>query len=206
MTTTILGLDLLLQESCIDLRLASRLVLSDVGATIQVLRLIGNQYEFTLDRPKRMEECLASLDVNMWFDAVCSRTFACDDQHIATTALWKHCRLVAQHSQFIAESLEGVSPENAYLVGLLHESQFIPAVMALDRCERDLISSASTCSMDGSLPLFVLAALRSVKGAHPRSTWKFILTKAHELIGAKIDFDAVVLDVINMPGVMEYMQ
>ena len=46
MSTTVLGLEILLHEPCIDLRMASELVLSDVGATIQILRLVGREYEF----------------------------------------------------------------------------------------------------------------------------------------------------------------
>src|SRR5260370_20391022 len=129
MSATVLGLDLLLQEPCVDLRMASELVLSDVGATIQVLRLFGSECEFTGERPSRMDECIASLDVGAWFGAVSARIFPCDSEHAATTAVWKHCRLVAQYAQLVAESLEGVSSEEAYLVGLLHEICALPTLL-----------------------------------------------------------------------------
>ena len=45
MLATVLGLEILLHEPCIDLGMASELILSDVGATIQILRLVGSEYE-----------------------------------------------------------------------------------------------------------------------------------------------------------------
>lgn len=41
MSATVLGLQMLLHDPFIDLRKVSALILSDVGATIQILRLIG---------------------------------------------------------------------------------------------------------------------------------------------------------------------
>ena len=75
MSATVLGLEMLLNESCIDLRKASELVLSDVGATIQTLRLVGRDYDFAADLPCRMGDCIASLDLGTWFCAMSARTF-----------------------------------------------------------------------------------------------------------------------------------
>lgn len=194
MAATVLGLDLLLQESSIDLRLASELVLGDVGATIQVLRLVGSEYEFAGERPRKMHECLASLDVATWFGAVSRQTFGCDSQHAATNALWNHCHLVAQYSQLVASSLGGVSSEDAYLVGLLHESRAIPSVLGWESIEEGPAGESAAHSIEGSLPLFVLAALRCVKAAHPLSTWRFILSKAHELAGVESCFEVSMPD------------
>jgi len=51
MLATVFGLDMLLQEPNIDLRLVSELVLSDVGATIQTLRLVSSQPNKTSTNP-----------------------------------------------------------------------------------------------------------------------------------------------------------
>ncbi len=181
MSATVLGLEILLHEPCIDLRMASELVLSDVGATIQILRLIGREYEFATEHPYRMGDCLASLDAGTWFDAISARTFACDREHAATTALWNHCRLVAQYAQLVAESLDGISPEEAYLVGLLHEIGAIPKVLSWPNDGLDDSESASLLAMEGSLPLFVLSAIQSTNDSGSSSTWKIVLTSAHEL-------------------------
>ncbi len=163
--------------------MVSELVLSDVGATIQILRLVGREYEFSTEHPCRMGDCMASLDAGTWFDAISARTFVCDREHAATGALWNHCRLVAQYAQLVAESLEGVSPEEAYLVGLLHEIGAIPNVLGWPNEGRRPGESAPLLAMEGSLPLFVLSALQSTNDPCCCSIWKFILTAAHELAG-----------------------
>ena len=195
MSATVLGLEMLLYEPCIDLRMASELILSDVGATIKILRLIGKEYEFAAERPSRMGDCLASLDVEVWFGAIASQTFVCDREHAATTAVWNHCRLVAQYSQLVAESIEGISPEDAYLVGLLHGIGAIPNVLGWPTGGPETRDPGALFEMEGMLPLFVLAALRSVNDSRPSSVWRFILTTAHELAGARPD--------INEPSLYE---
>jgi hypothetical protein len=173
MSATVLGLEMLLNEPCIDLKLVSDLILSDVGATIHVLRLVGREYDSAAEHPSRMADCLAGLEAGAWFEAIAAHTVPCDPEHAAVTALWNHCRLVARYAQLVAESIDGVSPEEAYLVGLLHE----------------IASSFSVGSevgaIEASLPLFVLTAVRSAEeGAYP-SPWRFILSEAHKLAGAR---------------------
>jgi hypothetical protein len=182
-------LEILLQEPCIDLRMTSELVLSDVGATLQILRLVGREYEFVTEHPCRMGDCLASLDAGTWFDAISARTFACDREHGAMSLLWNHSRLVAQYAQLVAESLDGISPEEAYLVGLLHEIGAIPHVLGWPNEGQGSRESAALLAMEGSLPLFVLAAVRSMNDSCSSSRWKLILTAAHELAGVRPGFD-----------------
>ena len=193
MLATVLGLELLLQESSIDLNMASALVLSDVGATIKILRLIGNDYVMAGDRPKRMYECLASLDVRTWFGAVSAYTVGCDQENSATIALWKHSQSIAECAKQVAKLLPEVSPEDAYLVGLLHEIRAIPTVLGWEGVLWDTKTKCRAFPMEGSLPLFVLAALRCVKKAHPLSTWRFILSEAHALANEESDLLAMAL-------------
>jgi hypothetical protein len=185
MSATVLGLQILLNEPSIDLRMVSELILSDVGATIRVLRLVGREYEAVAEHPSRMADCLASLDANAWFEAVSARTFACDAEQAAITALWGHCRLVAQYAQLVAESIEGVSPEEAYLVGLLHEIGDLPRILGrrISACEA---TELPLRGMEGSLPPFVLIAIRSIDDSSDPCPWRFILSEAHKLAGARI--------------------
>jgi len=201
MSTTVLGLEMLLHEPCIDLQMASELILSDVGATIQILGLVGREENFTSERPGRMGECIASLDINVWFGAISARTFPCDRQHSATTAVWKHSRLVAQYAQLVAESLDGISPEDAYLVGLLHEIGTIATVLGWPNGNPGTRDQATLLAMEGALPLFVLAAMRSVNDPCTSSAWKSILTAAHELADARPDFDIPALQAIDSIGI-----
>src|ERR1700712_2304982 len=81
MSSTVLALDLLLQEPLIDLRAASEIILSDVGATLQVLQLIADQHAASQDCFSSMAHCLASLEVHDWFDTISACTFRCDSEH-----------------------------------------------------------------------------------------------------------------------------
>ena len=201
MLGTVLGLELLLREPCLDLRMASEIVLSDVGATIQILRLVGKHNDCGGGKPRRMGECLASLETGVWFNAISARTFACDPEHSATTSLWKHCRLVAQYAQLVAESIEGVSADDAYLVGLLHEIEAIASVLGWPNHESCRRNRASLLVIERALPLFVLAAMGSVNDPSAPSTWRFILSAAHELAGGRTDFDTSVLMEIDSMGI-----
>jgi hypothetical protein len=190
MTSTVLGLDMLLNGLFVDLRMASELILGDVGATIHILRLIRREYGIAAERPSRMVDCIAGLDVSVWFAAISARTFVGDRKHAATTAVWKHSRLVAQYAQLVAESLEGVSPEDAYLVGLLHGIEAIPAALGWPHCGRGGRQHDVVLAMGDALPPFVLAAMQSNKDSSAPSVWNSILTAAHELAGVRTDFDA----------------
>lgn len=200
MPATVLGLEMLLYESCIDLEKASELVLSDVGATIQTLRLIGKDYDFAAGLPCRMGDCIASLDLGTWFGAMSARTFAFEGHNSAATAFWKHGRLIAQYAQLVAESLDRISPENAYLVGLLHEVGAIPKVLGWPDGVSGASDPGALSALEGSLPLFVLAAIRSVNDCRESSTWRFILNAAHELAGVRADFNESALDDIHSMG------
>lgn len=181
MSATVLGLDMILQEPYIDLRLVSDLILSDVGATIQILRLIGREYDFAADRPRRIGDCIASLDVSVWYAAISARTFPCDREHVEITALWRHCRLVAQYAQLVAESMEQFAPEDAYLVGLLHGIGAIPTVLSWPTGDHAGRTANALLEMEDALPPFVLAALQRMNEPAPLSGWRFVLAAAHEL-------------------------
>ncbi len=189
MSATVLALDNLLHDPCVDLQRAAQLILSDVGATIQILLLVGKEFDDSAQCLCRMGDCLASLDVGTWFGAISAApSFSGDDRHTAMTAVWKHCRLVAQYAQLVAESLDGICPEDAYLVGLLHEIEALPRVLGWPNTDQ-----TAWCAMEGSLPLFVLLAMRGVHDGSPLSTWRFILADAHELAGATSDQQAALL-------------
>jgi len=177
MPATILCLEMTLNEPSVDLSRASEIVLSDVGATIQVLRLIGGGYDFDEGRPRRMADCLASLDIDTWFGAISAHAIACDREHAETTALWKHCRLVGQYAKLVAEWLECISGEDAYLVGLLHGIGAIPYVLGWPG------GSGVPFAMEGALPMFVLNAMRNLDDSSLSPDWRFILTVAQELAG-----------------------
>lgn len=183
MPAIVFGLDMLLQEPNIDLQRVSELVLSDVGATIHTLRMVRREYESAAERPSRMCECIAGLDAGLWFKALSTRISVGGREHPAMIEIWEHCRSVAQCARFVAESMDSISPDDAYLVGLLHGVGAIPA--ALDWSEEQLGSAMS--ALQEILPPVVLAAIRSACDPSSSSVWQFVLTAAHRLSVAPVN-------------------
>jgi hypothetical protein len=186
MSTTALALEIMLSEPSIDLGAAAELVLSDVGATLQILRLVGGEYCAVADRPSRMTDCLSSLNASEWLQAITRRTFVCDRAHLAEAALWKRCRTIAQYAQLAAESVDSVSAEDAYLVGLFHD---VPAISKLlvggGKSHVDLQTvEAAIC---GALPVYVSAALDCAQSKVSSQPWSFILDIARELAESSAD-------------------
>ncbi|HEY0794944.1 MAG TPA: hypothetical protein VGD64_04110, partial [Acidisarcina sp.] len=86
LSSTVLQLELLLgaqQGNCrsrangaIDLAAVGALVLSDLGATVQVLKLAGRKHQLAEDRPRSIEHCIANSRTGTWFGAVSAQPFA----------------------------------------------------------------------------------------------------------------------------------
>ena len=177
MPATVLGLELLLEDRSIHLQMASDLILKDVGATLQILRLVALEFPMTEHRPCRMADCLAALDKSIWFAALSENAMPFSKTPSEINALWKHCRGVAQYAKLIAESLGEVMGEEAYLAGLLHEVENIPLVLGT----RVAPASGKSAKLDEVLSASVITALHSAKQRGSDSVWRYVLASAHAL-------------------------
>src|SRR5665213_3052185 len=124
---TRLQLDLLLAGRSIDLTAVSEVVLADAGATLQMLRLIGEEYRDEADRPTSIEGCIINLDANRLYDAVCAAGISQNND--AVLGEWQHVRRVARCAREIARGTYGFAPEQAYTVGLLHNLGSFPKLL-----------------------------------------------------------------------------
>jgi HD-like signal output (HDOD) protein len=178
MAGTRLQLELLLQESLIDLSAVTEVILSDAGATLQILRLIGEEYPFEEDRPTRIEDCIASLNMAHCYDAVCASSIPHNSGIIEQ---WQHFRRVAQCARELAKCVEGVSPEEAYLVGLLYELGKLPRLLgwkATGDSSSERKALAVMLADYWHLPAYVLTAIREQQEAVSSSRWNGILQMA----------------------------
>jgi HD-like signal output (HDOD) protein len=126
---TMLFLDLLVQEPCINLREMSQLVLADLGATLQILRLAGREFGNAEGRPVRMEDCISDLGVMECLDVVSRKMLPRDNSQHEIAELWAHAREIAHHARLIGEDISDVNPEEAYLAGLLHIIGLLPSLL-----------------------------------------------------------------------------
>ena len=185
---TLLRLELLLQEPSIDLRAVADLVLEDVGAVVQLLRLIGEEFPDPEDRPVRIEECIASVATGTWFRAM--TTSQTRDGYQRMSALTMHSHEIAEHARAVAESLPGICAERAYMVGLLHEIAALPEVLGWQSdSETPTASHASSGDLAEmwSIPKFVVEAIQGWNSGDRESLWTSVLFAAHQMAGLSED-------------------
>ena len=182
MPETLLLLELVAQEPSVDLAEMSQLVLDDLGATLQILRLAGREYGHTHGRPRRIEDCISLLGVNACLQAVSEETAARHRRHKAVAETWAHARETAQYSKQIADDLPGVNPNEAYLVGLLHSIGSLPGVLGWDAGGK----SAAEAALNGfqiaknwSLPRPVLEFFSETQTAECKTGWSEVVRSAH---------------------------
>ena len=148
-------------------------MLSDVGATLQILRLIGEEYPCEEDRPTRIEDCIVSLDSASWYGAICASSLEDNNEALE---LWQHFRRVALHARELATRVEGLPPEEAYLVGLLCELGRLPEVLGWDAHTSSYLSEHETAGIlladYWRLPPYLLAAIRALEGTAGRTGWR----------------------------------
>ncbi|WP_241654301.1 HDOD domain-containing protein [Granulicella sibirica] len=182
MVGTKLQLELLLQESLVDLSAVSEVILSDAGATLQVLRLIGEEYPEEEGRPTRIEDCIVSLNSERWYEAICASSIPQDSEVLMA---WQHCRRVAQCAKELAQCVEGFSPEEAYVVGLLYELGRFPHLLGWNRSgdsSREHRALGVMLADYWHLPGYLLSAIQDEQEAVPCSRWSELLAMAQTLV------------------------
>jgi hypothetical protein len=183
MQETLLLLDLAVQESSVDLREISQLVLDDLGATLQILRLAGREYANSHDRPLRIEDCISALGVNACMQAVSETRAARDGRQRAIAEMWAHAREIAKYSKEVADELPEVNPDQAYLVGLLHLIGSLPSVLGWNDTRKDAAAEALNGLQMAKrwwLPPFVQQFFAEIQSAEFKSEWSEIVRLAHQ--------------------------
>ena len=179
---TLLLLDLESQELSIDLRGLSELVLGDLGATVQILRLAGQEYGCAEGRPNRIEDCISDMGVHACIEAVSTCNMTGKNCHDAIEEAWSHAREIAQFSRLIAEDVPEVNPDEAYLVGLLHSIGTLPVVLGWRQREQDADDSVLTGSKmarQWMLPGFVQEFFSALEADRRPTVWSEIVQMAH---------------------------
>lgn len=181
MSGTILGLEMVTRRSSIDVSMATEIVSADIGACIHLLRWAGRQYGFGHGGPTRISECIAIMDAEFFLEILSSRTFVTDTAHCGWIVVKEKCQRIARFARLIAESITGVSPDDAYLVGLLHDNGDVGNVLGWSQDRSVVRSCGEFLATEGSLPQSTSAAFAELKEDDPSGTWNFILSGAHEL-------------------------
>lgn len=181
MSGTILGLEMVTRRSSIDISMATEIVSSDIGACIHLLRWAGRQYGFRQGGPTRISECISIIEPELFLEILSARIFVTDAAHCGWIEVKERCQRVAKFARLIAESIIGVSPDDAYLVGLLCDKGSIGNVLGWWQDPTVVRSCGEILATEGSLPQSTSEAFEKLKENDPTSTWSIILNGAHEL-------------------------
>lgn len=180
MPDTLLLLDLMVQETCVDLHRMSQLVLTDVGATLQILRLAGRHYGITDDRPVRISDCISDLGLRACLKVVSAQTISRHGRQSELTAFWDHSREVARHAKLIAQDMLEIDPEEAYLAGLLHGIGFLPTLLGWkDSGTTDPALTGVRLAKRWALPNCVAELCNELQLPGYATGWAGIVRKAH---------------------------
>ncbi len=183
---TRLQLELLLCERSVDLRAASGIILNDLGATLEIFRRAGEECGAEWNAgavASRLEDCLALLGTEAWMDAVCAnaveRVAQSSAQLSELSMFWEHGRSLACACWLVAEHTEGMCPNEAYLVGLLHEAARLPELLSWEMplgLEEVARWTAQALATSWHLPEYLHSVIAAP--ALP-SRWNTLLRTAH---------------------------
>jgi HDOD domain len=185
---TLLLLDLKTQDPWIDLANISHVLLRDVGATTQILRLAGREYADAKFRPIRIEDCIADLGLEACVEAVSTKIVAQNARNEAIVGLWTHSREIAEQASAIAEDMPGVDPAQAYLAGLMHAIDELPSLLGWSDPLAELAADKShgiSLAEIWSLPACVCDLFSAPDQARTRVPWSRIVHAAHAQLGVQ---------------------
>lgn len=126
MPETLLLMELCAQGRSVDLSEMAQVVLGDPGATIQIMREAGQECAFGEGRPRRIEDYISALGVSGCIEAASRKTVSRAMNKPAIARFWAHSIEIAMRCRQLAD--ENMSPDEAYLTGLLHELGSLPGL------------------------------------------------------------------------------
>ncbi|HUB29852.1 MAG TPA: HDOD domain-containing protein [Terracidiphilus sp.] len=187
LSETLLLMEFKVRERVVDLGEISRLVLSDVGATIQVMRLSGIENLYLENRLTRIEDCIADLGVHSCLEVMSRQTLKRSTRKPAVLEAWLHARIIAENCRFLAEEeFPSVHPDEAYLVGLLHAIGDLPSILGWQRTA-PLFNNPGLVGLRmaqaWSLPECVVQYFSDLRLRPSPSVWTSLVEQAHAQAG-----------------------
>jgi HDOD domain len=129
---TLLSMELIIRQRAVNLSQVSQLVLSDLGAILQIYRQAGR--ENSIDGYlQRVEDCIVEIGLEACLEAVAKCPIARGPRFSSIHSAWERAREIAFIARFVAEKLDlEVAQEDAYLVGLAHGIGNLPKMLQWD--------------------------------------------------------------------------
>lgn len=179
-------MELIVCQGPVNLAQVSQLVLSDLGATLQILREAERENVMGGSRLGRVEDCISGLGLDRCFEAM-SKCLMTRSTHSASVySAWDRARKIAVASRFVAEKQAlNVSPEDAYLVGLAHGIGNLPQILEWD-WTRHLCGNSDLAGLkiaeDWRLPQCIYEYFLDRVTCETQTQWTMIVDRALGLL------------------------
>jgi Predicted signal transduction protein len=183
---TLLSFELQIGGQYIDLTQVTRIVLSDFGAALQVLRLADRENSMGIGASRRIEDCISDLGVRKCVEAMSGRMTAWSSRKAAIRGAWVHAREIAEICAALSEEIIGKPPQDAYMVGLFHELGNLPEMLdweSTDRHPTDEDVIGLTLARSWSLPYGVQQYFANRRKLDETCPWSMLIAAAHQLSG-----------------------
>lgn len=184
LSETLLSIELAAADPPVELSRISRLILSDLGATLQVLRLAGLQSAES-SPPSRIEDCISGLGLKACLDAMSKQTITRTRRYAAILEAWNHARTIAEITNQLAEEMARSAPSGeASLVGLCHEIGRLPNLLRWDRVlppALDVDRAGLILAESWSLPSCLRQYFAGCLKGQIYSPWPAIVDRAHQI-------------------------
>ncbi len=183
---TLLAMELIICHGPVDLAQVSQLVLSDLGATLQILRQANRENVMGGRRLERVEDCISGLGMDRCFEAMAERLITRSTHSASVYSAWDRAREIAATSRFVAEKLGlNVASEDAYLVGLAHGIGNLPQILEWD-CIKRLGGNSDLAGLRiaeaWSLPQCIVEYFFDRVAGESQTPWTTIVDHALELL------------------------
>ena len=127
---TRLFMELSVGESSVGLAEMTAVILRDLGATLQILRVADGEADSCEGCLNRLEDCISALGVQDCMRALTEEVSVRSGLRPEVRQAWEHARQIAEASKaLVADETSALSERDAYLVGLFHELDELPALL-----------------------------------------------------------------------------
>ncbi len=141
---TRIEIDLLLSQPVLDLQAIVHVILGDVGAALQVLRISAPIERIADRRTGHIEACVLQLGrtgLRRALSVLLPSGF--EGRHDAAKSFWLRSRMAAEHARLLAKTRADISPNDAALASLLHEIGHLPQILGWRATGIDLNDAAA---------------------------------------------------------------
>lgn len=187
---TLLEMEMQRHGLSFDLSGVTRVVMRDPGATLQILRLAGEEYGDDPGRPQRIEDCISDFGMQLCLAAVERGAAVRIPNYGPLINLWEHAGTIAAAASLVAERMPGgLRPEHARLGGLLHVVGSLPSLLGWQGtlANTSPAQAALRLAERWFLPDFIRDMFSEAVDPGFDSRWSQVMDTAHHLAGVPME-------------------